>query len=474
MIDTHAHIDTEAFDDDREEMLRRAKDAGVEAVIIPAIEPSGFDNLIELINKNENLYGAIGIHPHNASGIREEDIKKVESLAAEKKIIAIGEIGLDYYYDFAPEEAQQDLFRKQLKIAKRMELPVIVHNRESDEDLLRIIKEEQDGRLKGVLHCFSSGTETLNKAMELGFHVSFTGNITFKKTDLDDVVREVPEDRFMIETDSPYMTPVPYRGKRNEPAKVSLVAQKIAEVKSLSIEEVISMTSENAKKLFNILALLLFTLLIPLSLQAQDDDYYEDEYYEDEFINPYKKFVGFGPVIGSNTIVETQFLTSGGERSPTYEGLLAYGAAVQWHALDYLILEVCYNYSKNTEVQVNNPGIAPNIHHLLEITSHWIANPESRINLFVSGGITGFFNSINDEPVNRMGINTGLGLMGNIHIDGVGFISPMLELRINFSMGRYDITYVDQNSQGERVFKTREATSFYSIPRFGLMWYPDF
>ena len=157
MIDTHAHIDTEAFDDDREKVIDFAFKSGVEAVIIPSIEPDKFGNVLDLAKKYDRIYCGIGIHPHNANSASKENLEVVESLAEEhKKVVAIGEIGLDYYYDFAPKEVQKQAFRSQLKIAKKLGLPVIVHNRESDDDLLEIIKEEQDGTLKGVLHCFSS------------------------------------------------------------------------------------------------------------------------------------------------------------------------------------------------------------------------------------------------------------------------------------------------------------------------------
>ncbi|MFM8456425.1 MAG: TatD family hydrolase [Ignavibacteria bacterium] len=252
MIDTHAHIDADVFDEDREEMIAHAFNNGIEAIIIPAIEPTRYDGVLSICDTHEHIYCGMGVHPHNAHEYSQEVEDRIISLLSLPKVIAVGEIGLDYYYDFAPKEMQKDVFRRQLSIAKSHDLPVIIHNRESDDDMIAILQEEQTGELKGVLHCFSSDLTMLHRALELGFHISFTGNITYKKSVLDEIVRATPLNRIMIETDSPYMTPVPHRGKRNEPSFVQFIAQKIADIYALTVEEIITMTSSNAKSLFRL------------------------------------------------------------------------------------------------------------------------------------------------------------------------------------------------------------------------------
>lgn len=261
MIDTHCHLNAEQFNDDRRAVLLRAHEQGVQTVIIPAIEPPHFDGLLALMHEQTELspvrlYCGIGIHPHHAHQARAEDFERIETLLEPtdrmKSIVAVGECGLDYYYDFAPRDVQKDVFRKQLRYAKQYQLPVIIHNRESDDDVLALLEKEQDGTLRGVLHCFSSTVEVLDRALALGMMVSFTGNITYKKSTLADVVARVPLTHCMIETDAPYMSPVPYRGKRNEPSYVRAVAEKIAEVRGLSAEEVIAQTTSNAMQLFGV------------------------------------------------------------------------------------------------------------------------------------------------------------------------------------------------------------------------------
>ena len=189
MIDTHAHIDADAFDEDRDEMITNAFASGVEAIIIPAIEPDRYDRVLTICNQYEHIYCGMGVHPHNANDYSATVEDRIIALLEDPKVKAVGEIGLDYYYDFAPKDIQQEVFRRQLNIAKTYDMPVIIHNRESDEDMIAILKEEQNGELKGVLHCFSSDLNMLEKALALGFHISFTGNITYKKSILNEIVR---------------------------------------------------------------------------------------------------------------------------------------------------------------------------------------------------------------------------------------------------------------------------------------------
>ncbi len=512
MIDTHAHIDTEAFDEDRNEVIQRAFDSGLEAIIIPGIEPKDFERVLSIAQKHEKIFCGLGVHPHNASDYNNEIAANIKSLAKDQNVKAIGEIGLDYYYDFTPKEVQIDAFKKQISIAKELNLPIIVHNRESDEDLLNVLEEMQDGTLKGVLHCFSSDLATLKRALDLGFHVSFTGNITFKKSTLAEVVKEAPLDRIMIETDSPYMTPVPYRGKRNEPEKVSFVAEKIAEIKSISTEEVITMTTNNAKSLFKLFLIAFFFCFGSFIMNAQEteestteeseyveEEYYDDdEYYEDEeveladdeyideetgeiMVNPFKRFIGFGPVIGTNTIVQSQNINitpdSTVEKSISYDGVVAYGGRVVWGATDYLLLEGAYTYSKNTKVQENNPGVDPFTYSVYNLTSHWIPNPKNRINFFGSVGLTYFSSRVavlkEDirvmESNSQIGMNFGIGLAANFNLGSGGLLALTAEWRMDFKLNSEQQAITEY---GETY--PAEVSEFFSIPRFGIIWYPPF
>ena len=304
MIDTHAHIDTSAFDEDRDLVIKRAFETGIESIIIPGIEPKDFENILALTDRFDNIFCAMGIHPHYAQQVTKENLEIIEKNAINPKVVAIGEIGLDYYYDFAPRDIQKEAFSSQLKLAKTLNKPVIVHNRDSDSDLLAILKNEQDGNLKGVLHCFSGDRNMLNEAIDLDFHVSFTGNITFKKSTLTEIVEITPLERILLETDSPYMTPVPLRGKRNEPSYVNYVAQKISEIKSIQINEVIKMTTANAKRLFKLTILLLLIPLFSLFSQSNSSDTIQPKVYQ------FEKAFGLGAVIGTHTIVQTIYNTT--------------------------------------------------------------------------------------------------------------------------------------------------------------------
>ncbi len=258
MVDTHAHIDTEAFDADRDAVLQRAQAAGIEAIIIPAITIERTDVAEQLVAEYPWIYRAVGIHPHHAASATPTLFEQVERSVTAPKVVAIGEIGLDYYYDYAPPPVQREVFRIQLRIAKHVGLPVIIHNRDADGDVLELLEQEQDGSLRGVLHCFSSPLPVLERALALGFCVSFTGNITFRRWSDVELLRAVPSDRFMLETDSPYMTPEPHRGKRNEPAFVRFIAERLAVVRQTTIEEIVMTTTATAKRLFNLVAIGIF------------------------------------------------------------------------------------------------------------------------------------------------------------------------------------------------------------------------
>lgn len=252
-VDTHAHLFYNNFNEDLPAVLENARAAGVDAVLIPATDLKSCEAILELIEKYDNLYGAVGIHPHDTKDWDDSFIPQIRNFAKHKKIVAVGEIGLDYYYDFSPKEIQQTAFRAQIELALELDLPVVVHSRDSDDDVLKIISEYSSAKLRAQLHCFNSTLEHALKYIRMNHFISFTGNITFKKADaLREVVKNVSIDHLLIETDSPFMTPVPHRGKRNEPAFVPLVAKQIAGLHNISVEDVARITSYNAYKLFGI------------------------------------------------------------------------------------------------------------------------------------------------------------------------------------------------------------------------------
>ncbi len=249
MIDTHAHLNDEDFKDDVDAVIARAKENGITAVIVPGSDIATSRRAIGLAERYGMVYPALGIHPQDAEG---ENLDALYDMISEHRPVAIGEIGLDYYYDSCPKEIQKAAFRKQIRMAKRFDLPIIVHIRDAFDDAYAIMSEE--GVEKGVVHCFSEGVGELEKVLALGLHVSFTGMITFKKVSsgLLEAVAAVPSDRYMIETDSPYLAPVPYRGRRNEPSYVAEVARKVSEVRQITVDEVSRETDENARRFFGL------------------------------------------------------------------------------------------------------------------------------------------------------------------------------------------------------------------------------
>ena len=252
-IDTHAHLFLPNFSEDVEQVIQNAKDSGIDYIIVPATDIETSKQTIELTKKYDFIYGAVGVHPHDTKDWDSSWIAQIEELAAGEKIVAIGEVGLDYYYDFSPKEKQIEAFKAQIDLALKLSLPIVVHNRESDEDMMKIIREYKGSGIKAQFHCFSSSLEMARELIHLGHFVSFTGNITFKKSDsLRDVVKNISLEHVMIETDSPFMTPVPHRGKRNEPVYVKYVAEQIAELHHMTPEDIARATSYNAFRMFGI------------------------------------------------------------------------------------------------------------------------------------------------------------------------------------------------------------------------------
>ncbi len=252
-IDTHAHLFYPNFEGELDEVIARSKEAGVHNIIVPATDIETSKKVIELIDKYDFMYGAVGIHPHETKDWDDSLIAKIEEFASHKKVVAIGEIGLDYYYDFSPKEKQIEAFKAQIELALKLNKPIVVHNRESDDDMMEIIKSYCDSGLKAQFHCFSGSTKNARELVRMNHFVSFTGNITFKKSDsLRETAAALSLESVMLETDSPFMTPEPHRGKRNEPAYVKLVAEKLAEIHHLNSEDVARVTSYNVFRMFGI------------------------------------------------------------------------------------------------------------------------------------------------------------------------------------------------------------------------------
>jgi TatD DNase family protein len=253
LIDSHAHLDDKRFDGDRDRLIKSLKENGIELVINPGADLQSSIKAVSLAEKYENIYAAVGVHPHSAKEMDDSTVEILKSFTHRDKVVAIGEIGLDYYYDNSPRDIQRKRFIEQLNLAKEVDLPVIIHSREAAQETFDILKDAQDGTLEGVLHCYSGSVEMAKEYIKLGFYISIAGPVTFKNSRiLKEVAKEVPLDKLLIETDSPYLTPEPYRGKRNEPIYVRYVAGTIAEAKGLEFAEIEKITSRNTKKLFRI------------------------------------------------------------------------------------------------------------------------------------------------------------------------------------------------------------------------------
>ncbi|MGG0719517.1 TatD family hydrolase [Robertmurraya massiliosenegalensis] len=254
LFDTHAHLNAEQFEDDVEEVITRAQENGVENMVIVGFDRPTITRAMELVEQYDFMYASIGWHPVDAIDMTDEDLAWIEELSSHPKVVAIGEMGLDYYWDKSPKEVQKEVFRKQIQLAKRVKLPIVIHNREATADIVDILKEEGAAEVGGIMHCFSGSVEVAQECLQMNFYISLGGPVTFKNARKPKEVAEaIPLDKLLIETDCPYLAPHPYRGKRNEPSYVKLVAEQIAELKGISYEEVAEITTANAKKLFAII-----------------------------------------------------------------------------------------------------------------------------------------------------------------------------------------------------------------------------
>ena len=257
-IDSHAHIDGAEFDADRDEVVARAHEAGVVSILnVGTGDPHGGDleRAVQVAERYEGVYAAVGVHPHDARLFDERAAERVYELArSRERVIAWGEIGLDYHYDNSPREVQREVFARQLRLARELNLPVIIHSREADADTVATLRAEWTGAARGgIMHCFGGGDEMAASVLELGFMISFAGNVTFKKAEpLRDVARRVPLERILVETDCPFLTPVPFRGRRNEPARVVETARQLAELCGVEVEEFGRITTNNFQRFFNL------------------------------------------------------------------------------------------------------------------------------------------------------------------------------------------------------------------------------
>jgi TatD DNase family protein len=257
LIDSHAHLDDAQYDQDREAMLVRAQEAGIEALVTIGCDLATSRAAVELAGRHAHVYATIGVHPHEVKHIGDDWYDALRRLARHPKVVAYGETGLDYHYNYSPPKLQRERFREQVCLARELNLPIVVHTREAQEDTIAILKDEKAADVGGVFHCFSGDPWLAKAALDLGFYLSFSGVLTFQNAAaLRDIAKTVPRDRLLVETDCPYLTPVPHRGKRNEPAYVKLVAETLAEVLSgaskITPADLGRVTSENARRLFKI------------------------------------------------------------------------------------------------------------------------------------------------------------------------------------------------------------------------------
>ncbi len=255
LIDSHCHLNMEFYKNDYQEVAKRAFENGVKKLIMIGTNFQDSQRGIQIANEISYAYTSIGWHPHDVKEIGNlKNLMKIMKLAEEKKVIAYGEIGLDYFKKYSPIDIQQKFFRYQIGIAKELNLPIIIHDRDANRDVVKILKEEKAYKVGGVIHCFSGELEYAKKVIDMNFYISFPGTITFKKNieKAKKLIKNIPLNKILIETDSPFLTPEPFRGKRNEPAYVKYVAEKIAEFKNISFNEVAKTTTENCLKLFKI------------------------------------------------------------------------------------------------------------------------------------------------------------------------------------------------------------------------------
>ncbi len=250
LVDSHAHIQLDTFDADREEVLARAWTAGVHKILVVGFNLETSRNAVVLAEEHSGVYATVGVHPHDANDLDIDTLQTFRELASHAKVLALGEMGLDYYRDLSLRSVQKTAFEKQLDLAEELDLPIVVHNRDAHDEIVPILRA-RGGRIRGVMHCFSGDVETMRQILNLGLYIGIGGPVTYRKSyDLQDVVRKVEADRFLVETDSPWLAPQLLRGERNEPAYVCATAEKVASLRQTSLEEVAELTTQNFNRLF--------------------------------------------------------------------------------------------------------------------------------------------------------------------------------------------------------------------------------
>lgn len=256
IFDTHTHLNDKQFAEDRDEVILRAREEyGVSWMLNVGYNRETIQTSLELAEKYDFIYSSVGWHPTDAISYREEDLVYLRELTSHPKVVALGEMGLDYYWDTSPKDVQAHVFREQIRLAREVKLPIIIHDRDAHEDVIKILRSEHAEEVGGVMHCFGGDEKIMEAALEMNFYIGIGGPVTFKNAKLPkEIARLVPEDRLLLETDCPYLAPHPFRGKRNETGYVRLVADQIAELRGLSIEELAQITTNNAKRLFQIQA----------------------------------------------------------------------------------------------------------------------------------------------------------------------------------------------------------------------------
>jgi len=257
LIDTHAHLYLDRFAEDRAAVLQRARDAGVETIVLPAIDVPSIRQAVNLCEAHDGLYAMTGLHPSETDEATEADLEAVKEWCSHPSVVAVGESGLDYYWDRSFDDEQHAFFRRHIRLAMEVDLPLVIHNREATEDILAILEEEHvradaPERMRGILHCYVDPPEVAERAWNLGFFVGVGGIMTFSNSKVDRYVEDVPLEHMVIETDSPYLAPEPHRGDRNEPAYVRHVAERLAEVKDVPVEQVAEVTTRNARAIYEL------------------------------------------------------------------------------------------------------------------------------------------------------------------------------------------------------------------------------
>ncbi|MYL35938.1 YchF/TatD family DNA exonuclease [Pontibacillus yanchengensis] len=253
LFDTHVHLNAEQFHEDCEEVINRAREAGVQYMVVVGFDRETIPLAIEIAESHDDIYAAVGWHPVDAIDMEQADLDWLEELSSHPKVVALGEMGLDYHWDKSPADVQKEIFRKQIALAKKVNMPIIIHNREATQDIVDLLKEENAGEVGGIMHCYSGSVEIAKECIDMNFYISLGGPVTFKNAKKPKEVAEaIGMEHLLVETDCPFLAPHPNRGTRNEPAYVKLVAEKVAEIKGLSLEEVGQQTTKNSFKLFRL------------------------------------------------------------------------------------------------------------------------------------------------------------------------------------------------------------------------------